>query len=83
MILHYLLLLRDNLMLSFISSAPVWGTPEFYVENITEILSIVMTFNNYLPIVEAMTTVMFCLGCTLAFKIAKIVLGIVQVNLGA
>jgi len=42
-----------------------------------------MNYNDYLPIVETIMTITFCLITTLAWKIAKIVLGIVQINLGA
>lgn len=42
-----------------------------------------MNFNDYLPILEALVLVLFCLSTTLVWKIVKVVLGIVQVNLGA
>ena len=55
----------------------------FWSTYVPQIIDKIMSFNDYLPIIETFVTVVFCLTCTLVWKIAKIVLGIVQVNLGA
>lgn len=83
MIVHYILLFTDALKMAFINWTPSFGMPGFWSTYLPQIVEKIIVFNRYLPIVEALETVVFCIGCTLAFKIAKIVLGIVQVNLGA
>lgn len=83
MLLYYFLNFIDNLKLAFANWIPLFGTPGFWTTYVPQIIDKIMSFNDYLPIIETFITVVFCLTCTLVWKIAKIVLGIVQVNLGA
>ena len=83
MILDYFLGITDSIKLAFANSIPFFGLPGFWSSYIPELIQKIMDYNDYLPIMEAIVTVIFCLTFTLSWKIVKIVLGVVQVNLGA
>lgn len=83
MISHYILNFMDSIKLSFINWVPSFGLPGFWSENVPQIIDKIMSFNDYLPIIECIQTIIFCIATTLAWKLAKIVLGIVNINLGA
>lgn len=83
MIFHYILSFFDNIKLGFANWIPSFGMPGFWSENVPIIIDKIMSFNDYLPIVECFQTIIFLLATTLTWKLAKIVLGIVNINLGA
>ena len=83
MILDYVLGIIDNIKLAFANYIPMFTMPGFWSTYIPEILQKIMDFNDYLPIFETFVTVIFCLSFTLVWKILKVVLGIVQINLNA
>lgn len=83
MIFHYFLSFTDSVKMAFVNWVPSFGMPGFWSENVPPIIDKIMSFNDYVPIVECIQTVVFCLSATLVWKIAKVVLGIVNINLGA
>ncbi len=83
MILDFLLGFFDRMSFSFVDWVPSFGMPGFWTQYIPQIFDRIMDFNDYLPIIEAIQTVVFCLVCTLTWKLAKVILGIVNIHLGA
>lgn len=83
MILYYILLFFDTLQMGFVDIIPAVSSPEFLVVYMPQIIEKIVAFNDYLPITEAFQTVIACLLGTLAWKILKVVLGVVNINLGS
>lgn len=80
----YLLISGFDLVLNFVISLfPVFETPAWIVSNLSEIFTTIFGFNNYLPIFETVTVVIFLIGFTLNYKILKIILEKAGVNLNA
>lgn len=69
--------------MGFIDIIPVINSPRFYTEYMPQIIEKIVAFNDYLPITEAFQTVIACIAGTLVWKILKVVLGVVNVHLGA
>ena len=80
----YLLLTAFDVVLNFIISLfPVFSTPVWIVTNLPEIFKTIIGFNNYLPIFDTFTVVIFLLAFTLQFKIWKILLSKGGIDLNA
>lgn len=80
----YLISIGFNLILTgIVSLVPVFETPAWIVTNLDSIFETIFGFNNYLPITETFTVVIFLLGFTLQYKIWKIILNKVGVNMNS
>lgn len=80
----YLILSGFDLVVSFVVNLiPIFKTPDWITNNLSKILSTVYSFNEYLPISECFTVVLFLLSFTLSYKILKIILNKVGVNMNS
>lgn len=83
MIVYLLLNLFDSLVFFVFSLIPVFETPAWLVTNLPEILTTIFSFNLYLPIAECAIAVGFCVIFTLNYKIIKVLLKFVNIDLNA
>ncbi len=83
MIFHFVLSFIDIIKMAFIDWIPVVDNPTFFAEELPAIMDKIMLFNDYLPIVECTEVISYLLLTTLGWKLIKIVVGIVNINLGA
>lgn len=83
MIVYLLFKLFHTLESALFSIIPTFETPAWLINNLPEILTRVASFNYYLPIFESVTVVIFIIGFVLAWKIVKIVLGAINIDLNA
>lgn len=81
MIIYLLLKGLIALESAFFSLVPSIDTPLWLAKNLPEILSRVSSFNYYLPVVESVEVVIFVIGFVLVWKIAKIILKLVFIDL--
>lgn len=73
----------DSLQYAFFASIPTFETPVWIVENLPTIISKIVSFNYYLPVSEALIVVISMISITFSWKIIKVVLGLVGINLNA
>lgn len=73
----------DIIKKAFIDWIPFIENPTFLTNDLPAIMDKIMLFNDYLPIVECIEIITYLLLTTLGWKIIKIVVGIVNINLGA
>ncbi len=83
MIIYLLFKLFHTLESALFSIIPTFEAPAWIANNLPEMLTRVASFNYYLPITEAVTVVLFLIGFVLSWKIVKIVLGVVNIDLNA
>ena len=74
MILYLLLKAFDTILTFVIGLIPVIETPAWLVTNLPDIFTMIFAFNQYLPIYEGFGVIVFLIGGTMSYKIAKIVL---------
>lgn len=83
MILYLIIKLFLALEFSFCALLPTIETPAWLANNLPEVLMRVASFNYYLPVFESVMVVSFLITFVLAWKIAKILLGILNIDLNA
>lgn len=83
MILYLIIKLFLSLEFAFCSLIPSVETPAWLINNLPEILMRVASFNYYLPIFEAVRTVIFLIGFVLTWKIIKILLNTLKIDLNS
>lgn len=83
MVVYLLLLLFDTLVSFVFTLIPVVETPVWLVTNLPKILTTIYSFNLYLPVAEAVVAVSFCVLFTLQYKVVKVVLNKVGINLNS
>lgn len=66
-----------------ISIIPTFETPAWLVTQLPDVLTRVASFNWYLPVYETVTVVLFLIGFTLTYKILKVVLNFVNIDLNS
>ena len=83
MVVYLLLNLFDTLISFVFSLIPVIETPAWLVTNLPQILTTIFSFNLYLPVAEAVVVVCFLVLFTLQYKVIKIVLNKLGINMNA
>lgn len=83
MVLYLILTGFDKVSNFVISLIPTFETPAWIVQNLPNILETIFGYNNYLPIIETLGVVIFLLTFTLNYKVLKIILEKVGVNMNA
>lgn len=83
MIVYLLLKGFDSILFALISIIPVFETPVWVTTQLPDVLFRIASFNWYLPVYETVTIVLGLIGFTLTFKILKIVLNVVHIDLNA
>lgn len=81
MILYLILTAFNTLRDGAISLLPTLSTPVWAYSHIPDILTTILGFNNYLPIVEVIGLVLSIISITLSWKIGKIILGLFNIDL--
>lgn len=83
MVFYTILKIINVIKMAFIDWIPAVENPTFFTEQLPIIMDRIMLFNDYIPIVECIEVVTYLLLTTLGWKIIKVVVGIVNINLGA
>lgn len=81
MILTAILSLIWALLKFLVNLLPVIGMPVFLQGSLVPALNMAVAFNNYLPVSELFSVVVFLLGFKLTWKILAIVLNIAHINI--
>ena len=71
----------DAILFVLISIIPVFETPVWFATQLPDVLFRIASFNWYLPVYETVGNVIVLIGFTLVFKIVKIVLNVVRIDL--
>lgn len=83
MIVYLLLKGFDAILYAVISIIPTFETPAWVVTQLPDVLFRIASFNWYLPVYETVAIVLGLIGFTLTFKLVKIVLNLVNIDLNA
>lgn len=83
MIVYLILKGFNAILFALISIIPVFETPVWVATQLPDVLFRVASFNWYLPVYETVAIVLGLIGFTLSFKIVKIVLNAVHIDLNA
>lgn len=79
------LLLKGLYFFAFgaLSLIPVFETPAWFVTQLPDVLTRVASFNYYLPVFESVGIVIGLISFTLAYKVLKIALNFINVDLNS
>lgn len=83
MIVYLLLKGFNSVLYGLISLIPVFDVPVWFYTQLPDVLTRVASFNWYLPIFETISIVTGLIALTLAYKILKIALNIVNIDLNS
>ena len=83
MILYLILKGFDVVLYGLVSLMPTFETPAWITYQLPDVLTRIASFNWYLPITESVTVILFLFSFTLAWKIVKIVLNFVNIDLNS
>ncbi len=83
MILFLIIKAFQALCFGFLALIPTIETPLWLANNLPEILTRVASFNYYLPVTESVGVVIFIFTTILGYKIAKILLNMVNIDLNS
>ena len=81
MILYLLIKGFDAILFALISFIPVFETPAWVVTQLPDVLFRIASFNWYLPVYETVAVVLGLIAFTLSYKLIKIILGVVNIDL--
>ena len=80
----YLLLQGLNFLADLLVSViPVFETPAWVVTQLPDVLTRVASFNHYLPVYESIGIVIGLIVFTLSYKVVKIGLNTIHINLNS
>lgn len=78
----YLLFTGFLLLLSLlVAIIPSFDVPSWFTNELPQAISKVISWNDYLPVSETISVVLFLITFTLTYKIIKIVLNVFHVDL--
>lgn len=83
MIVYLLLKGFDAILFALISIIPVFETPVWVATQLPDVLFRIASFNWYLPVYETVSIVIGLIGFTFTFKLLKIVLNVVHIDLNS
>ena len=83
MILYWLINFFITLVTFVFGLLPVIETPAWLLSNLPQIFTMIFGFNQYLPIVESFMIVVWLIMFTFSYKVAKIVLNRVGINMNS
>lgn len=83
MILYSIMKLFDSLAFFLINLVPAFVTPTWITTQLPDILTRIASFNYYLPIAETVGVVVFLITFTLSYKLIKVVLNFVHIDLNS
>lgn len=79
------LLCKGFLSLTFalVSIIPIFETPIWFSTQLPDVLYRIASFNWYLPVYETVSVVIFLISFTLAYKVLKVILNFVHIDLNS
>ena len=83
MIIYLLLKGFDIVLYGLIALIPTFETPVWVATQLPDVLTRVASFNWYLPVYETVGIILGLIAFTLAYKILKIVLNFVNIDLNS
>lgn len=83
MIVYLLLKGFDAILFALISIIPVFETPVWVATQLPDVLFRIASFNWYLPVYETVSIVIGLISFTFTFKLLKIVLNVVHIDLNS
>ena len=83
MIIYLLIKGFDAVIFALLSIIPVFETPAWVATQLPDVLTRVASFIWYLPVYESIGIVLGLIGFTLAYKILKIMLNFVNIDLNS
>ena len=83
MIIYLLIKGFDVVLYGLVALIPTFETPAWFVTQLPDVLYRVASFNWYLPVYETVAVVLGLIGFTLSYKILKIVLNFVRIDLNS
>lgn len=83
MIIYLLLKGFNAIIFALVSVIPVFETPAWVATQLPDVLTRVASFNWYLPVYESVAIVLGLIALTLAYKILKIILNFVNIDLNS
>lgn len=81
MVLYLLLTGFDGVLSFVVSLIPSFSLPDSITNNLADVFVRIGGFNYYLPIFETLGVLGFILSFALAYKIIKVVLGVVHIDM--
>ena len=81
MIIYLLIKGFTAILYVVISIIPTFETPSWVTSQLPDILFRIASFNWYLPVYEAVGIVLGLITFTLSYKLIKVALGVVQIDL--
>ena len=83
MIIYGLLKGFDTILYALIAMIPFFEVPVWFSTQLPDILFRIASFNWYLPVYETVSIVLGLISFTFTFKLLKIVLNIVHIDLNS
>ncbi len=83
MIIYLLIKGFDVVLYGLVALIPTFETPAWFATQLPDVLYRVASFNWYLPVYETVAVVLGLIGFTLSYKILKIVLNFVRIDLNS
>ena len=83
MVLYYIIKGFDSIIFALISAIPTFETPVWFTTQLPDALYRIASFNWYLPVYETVSVVIFLIGFTLSWKVLKVVLNFVNIDLNS
>ena len=83
MIIYLLLKGFDVVLYGLVALIPTFETPVWVATQLPDVLTRVASFNWYLPVYESIAVILGLIAFTLAYKLLKIVLNFVNVDLNS
>lgn len=81
MIVYLLLKGILSLLFALISIIPSFDTPAWVSSSLPGVLTTIASFNHYLPVSETVGVVLFIISFTLIYKLIKVGLNVVNIDL--
>lgn len=81
MLIYLLGLFYNKLVSAIFNIIPVIETPQWFTDGFYHIIELIMGFDYYLPLTETIEIVMWIVIITFTWKMIKIVLGLVNIDL--
>lgn len=81
MLIYLLIVFYNKLVSAIFNIIPVIEIPEWFTEGFYHIVDIIMGFDYYLPLSETIELLIWIVVITFTWKVIKIVLGVVNIDL--
>lgn len=83
MLIYLLIKGVSSIAFALASAIPTFETPVWFSTQLPDVLFRIASFNWYLPVYETVSVVIGLIGFTLTWKVAKILLNFVNIDLNS